>query len=198
LTPLGGGGTPPCHPSSVRRGCAPTGNRFPPHRPHRTLENTATTRNTLPGVHIMRRSEPASRPRPLRGSTYGRAWTPTPSPASVCTEPGTRTHRSQIPGPKGLTGPAPFRDDLGGTHLRLRCGPRLRRPHRQRQRSGYHHHLHPRQPAGGRRRPVRSHRGTTPTCLTQGPPPVQATHDCRESRLRGDVDGLTHRTGLGG
>jgi hypothetical protein len=48
---------------------------------------------------------------PLRGSTYGRALDTDPSLAIVCTEPGTRTHRSQIPRQEGLTGPAPFRDE---------------------------------------------------------------------------------------
>ncbi len=56
-----------------------TGNRVPGSRrdrPHRTVEDTAD-HIVLPGTPIMRHSEPASRPRPLRGSTYGRAPTPT-------------------------------------------------------------------------------------------------------------------------
>ena len=60
--------------------------RFRHNPPHRTLEKTAT-HNTLPGVHIMRRSEPTSRPRPLRGSSYA-SLDPDPSLAFVCTEPG--------------------------------------------------------------------------------------------------------------
>jgi len=57
------------------------GNRIPvpPHRPLRTLENTATHNTTLvPGATTLRHSGPASRPSPLRGSTSGRALTPTP------------------------------------------------------------------------------------------------------------------------
>src|SRR6266511_125218 len=49
-----------------------TGNRVPRfrHTVHIGRWRTRPPTNTLPGVHIMRHSEPASWPSPLRGSTF--------------------------------------------------------------------------------------------------------------------------------
>jgi len=91
-----------------------TGNRRPrflPDRPLRTLENTATTTPYLvSGATILRRSGPASRPSPLRGSTCGRALTPTPHRRLPAPMPGTTRNRSQPPNVPGLTRPRSFRD----------------------------------------------------------------------------------------
>src|SRR6266511_3987713 len=90
-----------------------TGNRVPRfrHTVHIGRWRTRPPTNTLPGVHIMRHSEPASWPSPLRGSTFRSSLDPDPSLAFVCTEPGTRTDQSQTPWPRGVDRPRSFRDD---------------------------------------------------------------------------------------
>src|SRR6266542_3875444 len=90
-----------------------TGNRVPRfrHTVHIGRWRTGPPTNTLPGVHIMRHSEPASWPSPLRGSTFRSSLDPDPSLAFVCTEPGTRTDQSQTPWPRGVDRPRSFRDD---------------------------------------------------------------------------------------
>src|SRR6266542_4351667 len=90
-----------------------TGNRVPRfrHTVHIGRWRTRPPTNTLPGVHIMRHSEPASWPSPLRGSTFRSSLDPDPSLAFVCTEPGTRADQSQTPWPRGVDRPRSFRDD---------------------------------------------------------------------------------------
>jgi hypothetical protein len=69
------------------------------------MENTAAQPRS-PGHKSLRHSEPPSRPSPLRGSTSGRALTPTPRwrlPAPVRESRKT----SQLTRASGLTGPAP-------------------------------------------------------------------------------------------
>ena len=87
---------------SVAKGCRATGTPVLPHCPRWTLEKTAT-HNTVPGVHIMRHSEPASRPGPLRGSTCGRVLTPTPRwrLSAPSREPGQTGHK--LKAGQGLT-----------------------------------------------------------------------------------------------
>src|SRR6266511_5000572 len=89
-----------------------TGNRVPRfrHTVHIGRWRTRPPTNTLPGVHIMRHSEPASWPSPLRGSTFRSSLDPDPSLAFVCTEPGTRTDQSQTPWPRWVDRPRSFRD----------------------------------------------------------------------------------------
>ena len=53
---------------------------------------TRPTHNTLPGVTILRHSEPASRPSPLPRVDLRSSLDPDPSLAFVCIEPGT-VHR---------------------------------------------------------------------------------------------------------
>ena len=80
-----------------------------------TMENTATHNNTLvPGDRILRHSGSASRPSPLRGSTSGRALTPTPRWRMSAPSRGKRRNRPQPVQPQGLTRPRSFRDDLHG------------------------------------------------------------------------------------
>jgi len=60
-----------------------TGNRNPRHRLTSISDDWRTrppTHNPIvvPGAPILRRPGSASRPSPLRGSTSGRVWTPTP------------------------------------------------------------------------------------------------------------------------
>ena len=78
------------------------------HRPSWTMKNTADPHNItalLPGVTIMRRTGPASRPRPLRGSTYGRVLTPAPYRRLSAPMPGTGQSGHKQPGRRGLTAP---------------------------------------------------------------------------------------------
>src|SRR5882724_11340 len=77
------------------------------------MENTTTHNYTLvPGATILRHSGSASRPSPLRGSTSGRALTPTPRWRMSAPSRERRRNRSQPVQPRGLTRPRPFRDDL--------------------------------------------------------------------------------------
>jgi hypothetical protein len=58
----------------------------------------------------MRRSESASRPSPLRGSTSGRAWTPTPH-WRLSAQPGNASKPVTSSPTSGVARPRPFRDD---------------------------------------------------------------------------------------
>jgi hypothetical protein len=70
-----------------------------------------TTHPLVPGATILRRSGPASRPSPLRGSTSGRALTPTPHRRLSAPSRARGRNRSQPVGSWGLTRPRSFRDD---------------------------------------------------------------------------------------
>jgi len=97
-----------------------TGNRtpVPPHRPFRTLENTATsnthrrsrrTDSAPPGIGV--KTTPATRV-DLRSSLD-----PDPLPAFIRTEPSNAPNRSQPVQPQWLTRPHSYRDDTEGSHV---------------------------------------------------------------------------------
>jgi hypothetical protein len=99
IDPPGCGRITPCHPSRWRRDVRHriTGT---PHRPQRTLENTAAHNSTrsFPAPRFCATRSRRQGQAPLREVDLRSSLDPDPSLAYVCTEPGMRRNRSQLRG----------------------------------------------------------------------------------------------------
>src|SRR5262245_35712568 len=95
-----------------------TGNRAMPRAatpstPDVEEHGQPTTHTPPPGAPILRRTGSASRPRPLRGATFGRVLTPTPYRRMYAPSRETAQSGHNKPRPTGLTRPRTFRNDNG-------------------------------------------------------------------------------------